>query len=735
MRARLASSQNQRGDDISPWFCEPPLNLLASCLHSEWQFVVESGLDPGTATSQETASLMNTPSAEPIAAPVRTSSSPLQLPVYDPGGNEPIRAELYGLESLEAHARALAEACRVAPTPRARQPLLERLTRNERILVGTHRRIAALAARKEPLGPDAEWLLDNFYVVEEVLREVRHDLPRGYYRELPKLGDGPLAGYPRIYALALALIAHTDSSLDEQHITRFVQAYQSVVPLTIGELWAVPTMLRLGILENLARLSEQMLHAWDEQRQAEAWVAPLLLRPGQERIIPPEEILSARLAPLNDTFIVRSLQVLRSEGPPDALERVEAFLTRHGTDLGAVVRRENQRQAVNQVSVGNCITSLRLLGALDWGQFFEHTNLVEPVLRQDPAGVYERQDFATRDRCRRVVERLAKHSRFTEVQVARRVVDAARAAAVEGVGGPPVNHVGYYLLGPGLDTFKVKLRYRPPLSERLLESVRHHPYGVYFGLIFGFMGLALGLLGLLVLNAIVSVELWAWPMLVLAALLPVSELAVGLTNYLVTLVLPPRTLPKLDLRDGIPADCPTFVVMPSMLVQPQSAAGLLERLEIHYLANSDPQLYFALLTDFADAPSEHQPEDEALLQAALEGITALNERYAAGQAPRFFLFHRRRQWNPGQGCWMGWERKRGKLAEFNRLLRGDRATSYVVCRGSCSRRTRLGRSLASPAQDTIPPCCRPSALSLPWTSTRNCRARRPVGWSARWPIR
>ena len=160
--------------------------------------------------------------------------------------------------------------------------------------------------------------------------------------------------------------------------------------------------------------------------------------------------------------------------------------------------------------------------------------------------------------------------------------------------------------------------------------------------------------------------------------MPVSDLAVGLVNYLLTLILPPRTLPKLEFKEGIPADCATFVVMPSMLIRPESAAALTDRLEIHYLANPDAQLRFALLTDFADAPAQHQPEDDSYVRAALEHIAALNQRYAPQGPPRFFLFHRERRWNPSEGCWMGWERKRGKLEEFNRLLRGDPNTSYTV---------------------------------------------------------
>jgi cyclic beta-1,2-glucan synthetase len=597
------------------------------------------------------------------------------MSAWRPEGEEVIRAELYGMEALEARARELASGCQGAPEDKSQGPLLQRLRRNGQTLARAHCRITEAAGRNETLTSDAEWLLDNFYIVKEVLREVRHDLPRGYYRELPKLATGPLSGYPRSYALALALIAHTDSSLDENHITRIVQAYQSVTPLTIGELWAIPTMLRLGLLENLRRLADQILNAWNERRRAEAWIAAVLRQAsgGKALVLPDGRVR------LTDAFVVRALQLLRDQGPPDALEPVQAYLARHGWNTGEVVRRENHHQATNQVSVGNCVTSLRLLAALDWSAFFERTNLVEPFLRRDPAGVYQQQDFATRDRYRQAVEKLARRSRFSEAEVARRVLELARQGQhEEGTPHGRRGHVGHYLIDRGMAALKAELGYHPPLGERLRESILRHPWVAYFGTIAALTSLLALLLVVWSQRAFGPVNPWMAVLVIAGALLPVSELAVGAANYLFTLLLPPRTLPKLDFKDGIPSDCATFVVMPSMLVRPQSATTLLERLEIHYLANPDPQLYFALLTDFGDAPAEHQPEDEGYVQSALDGVAALNRHYAGDGPARFFLFHRGRRWNPVEGCWMGWERKRGKLEEFNRLLRGDRLLSYQV---------------------------------------------------------
>ncbi|HXG11673.1 MAG TPA: glycosyl transferase family 36, partial [Gemmataceae bacterium] len=618
------------------------------------------------------------------------------LAIFDLSRNDPIRAELYSGEHLEAHARELARSARLARGPVPGDPLLRRFNENGRKLTRAHRLIVEATARQEPITPDAEWLLDNFHIIVDTLREVRQDLPRGYYRELPTLADGPFAGLPRVYALGIELIAHTDSGLDETTITRAVQAYQTVAPLTIGELWAVPIMLRLGLLENLRRLADQMLQTWAERRLAQQWAARLAPQ-GQEPADPSRDGDAWSRMPdtWSDPCLVCLFEELRDRGPDASasVERLEQALNGRGIDCAEVLRREHQRQAANQVSVGNCVTSLRLLSNLDWAVFFERTSLAEALLREDPAGVYARQDFATKDRYRRTVEKLARGSGHDELEVIR----SALALAQRGRGvATGQDHVGYYLIGPGRAELEAELSYRPGLGERIRRAILSHPDAFYFG--------SLGVVLMLLLAGLLAYgggpAGWAVPVLLLVAaavLLPASELAVGLVHYLITLILPPRVLPKLDFKDGVPADCATFVVMPTLLLREESAAVLTERLEVHYLSNPDPNLYFALLTDFADAPEEHQPEDDEYVRRALERIQALNRRYAphpsssggergeGGGPDRFFLFHRRRLWNPSQGCWMGWERKRGKLCEFNRLLRGDRTTSYSVISGDLSR--------------------------------------------------
>jgi len=182
---------------------------------------------------------------------------------------EPIRAELFSIERLEQHAESLAAAQPVTTRPTTGRRFATRLRENGRVLLEAYRAIAAAIREERAITPAAEWLVDNFHVVEEQIREIRDDLPRGFYRQLPKLADGPLEGYPRVFGIAWAFVAHTDSRFDPQMLGKFVQAYQRVQPLTIGELWAVAITLRIVLVENLRRSAERIVGGRAARQEAD----------------------------------------------------------------------------------------------------------------------------------------------------------------------------------------------------------------------------------------------------------------------------------------------------------------------------------------------------------------------------------------------------------------------------------------------------------------------------------
>jgi cyclic beta-1,2-glucan synthetase len=593
----------------------------------------------------------------------------------------PIRGELFGLDHLEEHARTLATALGPVGTVSGR-PLLSVFHSNARRLQKAHRAIMEAVRDGEPMSGDAEWLLDNFYIIADALAEIRVDLPRGYYKTLPKLQTGPLAGLPRIYALALEMTAHCDSGFDENNLSRFVHGFQSAAPLNVGELWAIPIMLRLCLVENLRRLAEHIVEGVRHRRRARNWVAVHAKEVVQQLSagIPADRFEFESIGePWRDCYKFHLLECLR-EASADAdagIERFEECLKSSGC-AADVFEREKRRQAANQVSIGNCVTSLRLLSAFNWPRFFERSSHLEKLLREDPAGSYSVQDFATRDRCRQTIEALARGSHRGELEVGQVVLQRTRTATGAGAigAGAIARHIAYHLLGDGRSALEAELRYRPPLGTWLTRAWLVHPHAWYFGCLFLLCGGGWAAFAAAALVLSESTPL-AWIAAALA-FLPISEIAVAALNALAPRIVPPRTLPRLDFPSGVPADCATMVVIPTILSGPGNAPALIERLEIHYLANPEDNLFFALLTDVADAATEVVDTDQSFVQAALEGIRSLNERYAAGAPKRFFLFHRGRRFNASQNCWMGWERKRGKLAEFNRYLRTGHCESAVI---------------------------------------------------------
>ena len=598
-------------------------------------------------------------------------ASLLRKPAHDTD-EKPFHAEFYSVERLEQYAQTLAAEHKTV-TRKDRAQLLPRLDENGRILEFAYKALVEAIRDGRAISPAAEWLVDNYHIVEEQLREIRHDLPKSYYHELPKLADGELRGYPRIYAVALALITHTDSRLDTNTLRRFIAAYQTVAPLSIGELWAVAITLRLALVENLRRLAISIARARAQREEADKLADKLLelasLNPAAINTVVSERL--GKREELPETFLVQLVQRLREQHPSvmPVMDWIEKQPLPQGASVEQIIHNEHQRQAAAQVTVGNIITSMRLLSTLDWNDFFEKVSLIEPVLGKDPAGVYARMEFASRDRYRHVVERISKRTRASELEIA----EAAVKLAADAQDHEAQKHVGYYFIDEGLPQLEGHFGYRPKLTERMRRSLLRHASGSYLGTIAALTVLMLGLL----LGAIYSAGA-NWLVLSVAAvlgLIPASDLALTVVNWDLTHFFPPRLLPRIDSTAGIPENAQTFVVVPTIFLAEAQVQELVERLEVHFLANQDPHIYFALLGDFRDAESEEASNDSLLLSVAQSGIDGLNQKY--GEA-RFHLFHRRRLWNASENKWMGWERKRGKLEEFNRLLRGARDTSFVV---------------------------------------------------------
>nr|WP_211335194.1 glucoamylase family protein [Thiocapsa rosea] len=584
---------------------------------------------------------------------------------------------------MEEHGKRLADAHALMPGhPPDR--LLARLNENETILIGVCRLLMVAVTENRRIAPAGEWLLDNFYLIEDQIRTAKRHLPKGYSRELPRLLQGPSAGLPRVYDVALEIIAHGDGRVDPENLNRFVSAYQTVTTLRLGELWAIPIMLRLALIENLRRVAVLIAASRTDQNLADVWADRMMEMVEQDpkNLILVIADMARSNPPLSSAFVAELARRLQGQSSALALPLtwVEQQLAESGLAIEQLVQAENQQQAADQVSIGNSIGSLRFLGALDWREFVETMSLVEQTLREDPGGIYREMDFATRDRYRHVVEKVAKNSPLSEAEVARRAVELARQGAIgNDDGGARAGHVGFYLIDRGLPQLERRAQACLCTLESLQRRGRRFPLVLYLGAIVVLTMLFAGAL----LGQAPSDSLPGWLLLLLAvpAVLGTSQLAVALVNWLATLLATPYPLPRLDFSDGIPAASRTLVVTPTMLTGAAGIEALIEGLEVRFLANRDDSLHFGLLTDFRDAPTQTQPEDETLVRLAVQGIEALNAKYPRDGGDSFFLFHRPRRWNPQDRIWMGYERKRGKLADLNALLRGRAADRFATIVG------------------------------------------------------
>ena len=600
-------------------------------------------------------------------------------PRSDPGvwqDSAPIRADLFGTERLEHHAQSLAAAQPVAIGPPLRvQPLGRRVRENADILLAAYRTCAQALQAGQVISPAAEWLLDNFHLVEQQLRQIHDDLPPGYYRQLPKLSEGPFAGYPRVFGLTWAYVAHTDSLMSGPVLARFVRAYQQVQPLMIGELWAVAITLRIVLVENMRRLALQIVDGHALRQEADAIVDAVLAAPktpGQTTLSVMQRVVARyETTPLPDIVASQIAKRLRGLDPLHSplLGWLEARLLQQGSTLDEVVASTQTRLGASNVTMRNIVTSMRLISEMDWADFFEEVSLVDLRLRTDPT--YPAMDFATRNRYRTEIESLAAHAPLTELEVA----DAALDMATKGDTGHR-RDPGHWLIGEGRGELETAIGFRPPVRLTLVRSIGQIGLGGYTAAL---LAMAVAILTLaLALMAEAGASAFAVLVLGLLGAAPAAELATAIVNMMITRSVPPKPLPGLDLARSIPPHLRTLVAVPVLLRDADDIAEEIERLEVHHLSSTGGAVHYALLSDGPDLATESDPQDARLIAEASAAVARLNDRYPAEDGDRFHFLHRRRLWNPAEGVWMGWERKRGKLAELNRLLRGATDTSYAV---------------------------------------------------------
>jgi cyclic beta-1,2-glucan synthetase len=638
--------------------------------------------------------------------------------------DEPISAEIFSVERLEQHAESLAKAQEVSATQTAGVSLRGRLRSNALGLDTAFRTLIAGIRKGHAVTPAAEWLVDNYYIIDEHIRAVRRDLPSGFYKQLPKLSHGPLRGYPRVYGLAWAIVAHSDSRFELETLYRFCRAYQRIQPLTIGELWAIAITLRVVLIENLTRLSAGIVSRLALREKADLFADQWLSDDAAQAAPNAAAMHDIEAQPLPNAFSAQLFQRLRDHDPETtpALAWLHRIFAAQNTTADDLVHSEHQRQGAVNLSVRNVITSLRLISSVNWAKFFESVSLVDELMRERSS--YAAFDFTTRDLYRHEIEDLARRSPHTEMDVARRALDLARRAVLAGAGGNAggtgnarraVNdsahrpEPGYFLVSAGRAELERELGYRIPWNQRFARWTRAAGVAGYGG---GIAALSIAMTAAMIFVAgPPSPARMPATVVGLLALLAASDIGICLVNLWVTHFCSARVLPGLELVDGVPTELRTVVAVPILLTSVADIENAVRGLEVHYLATQDGDIRFALLTDWTDSITETAPNDAELLAAAAAGIARLNRLHGSVHGDdRFLLLHRKRLWNETHGRWMGWERKRGKLHELNLLLRGSKDTSFVSVGGRAPQSPAAVRYVISLDADTRLP--RGAALSL-----------------------
>lgn len=583
--------------------------------------------------------------------------------------HQEIKTEPLTMEQLRHAAAELAKGqCAAVVNGHSAPSLLGRLAKSSQILKFLRQDIADAEFIEQTLPVSAEWLLDNMYVIEGSIEDVKHNLPKKYYRELPKTANG----LPRIYAIADEIVKSTAGRLSKETISEFLDSYQKTCVLTIGELWALPLMLRLRLIEWIQYLAIHIDNRMREGEIASFWGNRLLyaVRHDKERIEDLLNEISKEQTEPSAHFAEELIDHLFDE--ENLLPLIREWLEEHfAIPLTDVLHQEQIHETSEQVVFSSCVLSLIALSQLSWPLIFEAASKVNGILTKDPIGIYPQMDFQTRNHYREAVEQIARLAKAAETDVANEVLSRAESGMKN-----YERHMGYYLIDAGRDQLEEDMSCRTPFLQRLHRWINTYSAGVYLG---GILLIGAALEACLV---VICLKYHFGPLktflFCFLSLMPVGEIAVQLVNFFLTLILPTAIRPRMSYEEGIPEECTTLIVVPMMLQQAEAIQEEIHRLEIRYLGNTDPMLCFGLFSDFSDAKEKHQESDKALLEVAIAGIEALEKKYGTG---KFFLFHRQREWSDCEKAWIGWERKRGKLDYLNRFLMGETLPENIVYAG------------------------------------------------------
>ncbi|EJF85072.1 GH36-type glycosyl hydrolase domain-containing protein [Candidatus Bartonella washoeensis] len=586
--------------------------------------------------------------------------------------NFPIRSSYKSEEELYKLGHDIASGKEISlPEYEGENDFRRRLIENAKLILHTFRSSDIASDNNETIAPSAQWLIDNHYTIDKTIQQLRYNFPQSFIKQLPPYKKK--VEIPRIFALAWLYIAHTDSRFSQETLTAIVNGFQEIDNLTIGELWALPSVVRMLLIENIRRISLRIKETQHMRHLANEVANKIALAKNETKLHSLFTLYEELTA--DSTFSAHLFYRLRGASVDStvALNWLEKQLHHQSSSPQIATADEHTRQAADGVTMGNIIRALKTIDDVDWTVWFERVSSVDFILRKKSD--FSEIDPHSRNAYRQVIETIARGSSLSEVEVARKAVEMAHLASKYN-SHHNGSSIGWYLVDDGRYAFEKVCGYSPSLFMKWVRAYRGLKIGT-IAIPVSFLTLAL-LLTIYILLRTSDLTPLKTVLFTALAIFPAMDAAFSFFNTLVSWFVPSKQLIGYEYKEGIPKHARTMVVVPTLITSRDSIDEQVRNLEVHYLSNPKGAIHFALITDWSDASLEETQDDLDLLHYAQKSIAKLNHRYRRDDTPLFFLLHRRRFYNASEKCWMGWERKRGKLHELNLLLRGDKNTSFYA---------------------------------------------------------
>ena len=518
---------------------------------------------------------------------------------------------------------------------------------------------------KIPIHPAGEWILDNFYAIEETIKSIRNDMTLKKYIDLPGISSEKNKGFARIYILASEIVNYTDSKISKELLEECLKAYQTKKSLSMDEIWNIGIFMQISIIENIRTVCEKILMSQIEKIKAESIIERLVEGKSkkEQKYISIKNTNSLKLNDTKYSFIEYMSYRLKKYGKKTEvfLNILEEEVEKNGISVSEVIKREHFNIAVNKLSVGNSITSIKKIQRINFLEIFEKINGVEEILKKDPSEIYEKMDFKTKDNYRNKIKTIAKKAKVSEVYVAKKILDIAKENNKEEKKG----HIGYYLQDKNINIIYNKLQIK---NKKVLKN--NLKTEIYISLTTLFTTFLCGIITYFYAKKINNIFIFLF--IFLSLLIPISEGVIKIIQFFLSKYVKPNLIPKLDFYNGVPEKYATFVIIPTILATKEKTIEMLRNLEVDYLANKSENIYFCLLGDCKESSKEYEEYDNEIMRTGIEETKRLNIKYESKQKfPIFHFIYRRRKWNESEKSYLGWERKRGAISEFIEFILGN----------------------------------------------------------------